>query len=103
MNVVHEPSEDAVSAQLGKIVDDYLDRIARGQRPDIEQCARNHPELADVIRKILKHLDVWDPQGKPAPRAHAPPSVTALHTIDGAIPSAETLLTDIDYPVDVYC
>lgn len=29
-------------------------------------------EQADVICKILKHLDLWDPQCKPAPRAHGP-------------------------------
>jgi hypothetical protein len=55
-------------------------------------------EQADVIRKILKHLDMWDVKRKPAPRAHGPPTATALQDIDGVIPSAETLLTDIDDP-----
>ena len=56
----------------------------------------------DVIRKILKHLGLWDVKRILPPRAHAP-------TLDGfplydepPAPSADDYLTDPDYPVDAY-
>ncbi|MEQ1830382.1 MAG: protein kinase [Pirellula sp.] len=43
---------------LGVVVDDYLERRSRGEHQEIEQIARQHPELADVIRQSLRALEV---------------------------------------------
>lgn len=43
---------------LGILVDEYLERITRGERPDIEDYTRRHPEMADVIRQSLQALNV---------------------------------------------
>ena len=51
-------SQDAASAQMGQIMDEYLERANRGERPDIDEYAKRHPELADVIRKMLPALEV---------------------------------------------
>jgi len=31
-------------------------------------------EDPEIIKKILKHLDLWDLKSKPLPRANAPPN-----------------------------
>jgi serine/threonine protein kinase/Flp pilus assembly protein TadD len=41
---------------LGEIVDDFLERLGRGERPDVEEYARRHPPLADVLRQMLPAL-----------------------------------------------
>jgi len=38
-------------------------------------------ENEDVIRKILKHLGLWEVKRKPRPRANAPPIIPDLYPI----------------------
>jgi eukaryotic-like serine/threonine-protein kinase len=50
-------SEDApAEAQLGRIADEFLDRLNRGERPDVEDYARRHAPLAPVLRQVLPAL-----------------------------------------------
>lgn len=56
----------------------------------------------DVIRKILKHLNLWDIKRKPLPRAHAPPIDGFPLYDESPAPSADEYLTDPDYPVEAY-
>jgi hypothetical protein len=45
--------EDAAAeALMGEIVDDFLARLGRGERPDAEEYARAHPQLAVVLRQM---------------------------------------------------
>lgn len=46
-------SVDASASQLGRLADEFLEAIDQGNRPDIEELASRHPELADVIRQVL--------------------------------------------------
>ena len=57
-------------------------------------------EKPDVIKKILKHLDLWHIKRKPQPLAHAPPINTLLLFDDSAGPSTDDLLVDPQYPVE---
>jgi hypothetical protein len=36
-------------------------------------------EDPEIIKKILKHLDLWDLKSKPLPRANAPPNNIEPH------------------------
>ena len=62
-------------------------------------------EDADVIRKILKHLDLWEVKARPPPKTRIcsapedlPPEVfTTLD--DQQMPSVNDYLIDPDYPV----
>ncbi len=36
-------------------------------------------EDPEIIKKILKHLDLWDSKSKPLPRANAPPNNIEPH------------------------
>lgn len=59
-------------------------------------------EDSDVIRKILKHLNLWDLKRPPRPVAHAPPT-QVFPVYDGSLaPSADDYATDPVYPLDSY-
>ena len=59
-------------------------------------------EDEDVIRKILKYLDLWDNRRKPAPRTNAPPAVEVQIAIEDTSPSIDELVTDPVYPAEAY-
>ncbi len=64
-----------------------------------------------LVKKILKHLDLWDIKRKPPPRANAPP-LEAFIIYDGSsAPSANDYIIDADrstlrlskgYPIESY-
>jgi len=56
----------------------------------------------DVIRKILRHLNLWDIKRKPPQRAHALP-IDGFPIYDESAPSDDEYLTDPDYPVVEAC
>jgi len=59
-------------------------------------------EDKDVIKKILKHLDLWDVKRKPRPTANAPP-IDIFPAYDRSpAPTADDYLTDPDYPIEAY-
>jgi WD40 repeat protein/serine/threonine protein kinase len=47
------PDPDDLEDLVGRIADDFTDRIHRGERPDPEEYVRRHPEAADVLRQVL--------------------------------------------------
>jgi hypothetical protein len=59
-------------------------------------------ENEDVIKKILKHLGLWDIKRKPSPRANAPPIDVFPAYDQTPVPTADDYLADPDYPVEAY-
>ncbi|MBC8434219.1 MAG: hypothetical protein H8D96_20105 [Desulfobacterales bacterium] len=55
-------------------------------------------EDEDVIKKILKHLGLWEVKHKPSPRANAPPFISDSYPM----PSVDDYVIDPDYPVEAY-
>ncbi len=55
-------------------------------------------EHGDVIKKILKHLGLWEMKRKPSPRANAPPLIPDLYPT----PSVDNYVIDSDTPVEAY-
>ena len=54
------------------------------------------------MKKILKHLGLWDVKRKPPPRANAPPIEALSICDDPPAPSVDDYLTDPDFPVEIY-
>ena len=53
-----------------------------------------------VLKKILKHLGLWDVKRKPQPVANAPP-IDVFHAYDQQPgPSADDCIRDPDYPAE---
>src|SRR5262245_12198903 len=58
---------------VGRITDDFLERLGRGEQPQVEDYARRYPEAAAVIRQVFPALELM---GGPA-RDAAPPGEAA--------------------------
>jgi WD40 repeat protein/serine/threonine protein kinase len=43
---------------ISQVADEYVQRLERGEQPDVEEYARLHPQLATVIRRLLPALAV---------------------------------------------
>ncbi len=53
MNQIEAETGDG---QLGEIVDEVLGKMSRGEAIDVEQYAREHPDVAEVLRHALPAL-----------------------------------------------
>ena len=59
-------------------------------------------EDSEIIKKILKHLDLWNVRPKPPPRANSPPPEPAVIYNECSSPSADDYLIDVQYPFEFY-
>jgi hypothetical protein len=57
---------------------------------------------AEIIKKILKHLDLWDVKRKPPPCANGPPPEAFIIYDQSSAPSADDYIIDVDYPIETY-
>ena len=57
---------------------------------------------SEIVRKILKHLGLWDVKRKPPPRANSPPAGPLIIYDESSSPSADDYIIDVDYPVEAY-
>ncbi len=55
-------------------------------------------EDEDAVKKILRHLGLWEVKRKPTLRANAPPFIPDSYPI----PSVDDYVIDPDYPVETY-
>ncbi len=59
-------------------------------------------EDEQLIKKILKHLNLWEIKRKPLPTANAPP-IGVFPTYDEQPgPSIDDTIIDPDYPAEAY-
>jgi serine/threonine protein kinase len=42
-----------VEERVAEVVDAFMECVRRGEKPDVEEYARRHPEVAEVLRQIL--------------------------------------------------
>jgi hypothetical protein len=59
-------------------------------------------EDEQLIRKILKHLDLWHIKHKPPPCANGPPPKSFIIYDQSSAPSADNYLIDADYQIETY-
>ena len=56
-------------------------------------------ESPEVIKKILKHLGLWEVKAMPPPRANASPPDVHIDYSDSQVPTSEYYLyVDAEYP-----
>jgi len=53
-------------------------------------------ERQQLVKKILKHLRLWDIKRKPAPRANGPPTEAFIIYDESSSPGADDYLIDAD-------
>ena len=60
-------------------------------------------EDEQVIKKILKHLGLWEVKARPPPKTKAPPLTVHTDYSDSQVPPSEDYLCcDPDYPIEMY-
>ena len=59
-------------------------------------------EEQDVMKKILKHLSLWDVKRKPRPVANAPPIDVFPAYDEQPEPSSDEYIRDPEYPAEAY-
>jgi serine/threonine protein kinase len=47
-----------MEARIGQVADEFTQRLNRGERPDVEEYARRHPEIAGHLRDVLSALQL---------------------------------------------
>jgi len=57
-------------------------------------------EQEDVIKKILKHVGLWEVKKRPPPKIHSPPGLPAIDYVDIQYPDEN--YCDPDYPFEAY-
>ena len=58
-------------------------------------------EDKEVIRKILKHLGLWEAKKRLPPKIKSPPTLEDIHDRSG-IADHPPFFPDPDYPVEMY-
>jgi tetratricopeptide (TPR) repeat protein/tRNA A-37 threonylcarbamoyl transferase component Bud32 len=60
------PNLDASQESLvGRVIEEYQERVRRGERPDVEEYARLHPPIAEVLRHLLPAVRLLQPPARP--------------------------------------
>jgi hypothetical protein len=57
MKVAPTPDEYGAESLVARVTDSFMDQLRRGDRPDIDEYARRHPEIASVLRNVLPDLE----------------------------------------------
>ena len=47
---------DWLESLIGNLAGEFTDRLNRGEQPSVEEYARRHPEVAEVLRQVLGSL-----------------------------------------------
>ncbi len=74
-------------------------------RKDESNPARRGIEDSEIVKKILKHLDLWNVKARPRPRLKKPSLMTETiidYSVSQLLPSDDYLFYDPDYPVEDY-
>jgi hypothetical protein len=56
---------------------------------------------SEIIKKILKHLDLWEVRPKPPPRANDPPTEAFIISDKSSSPRADDHIIGSDYPIEI--
>jgi hypothetical protein len=73
MNRTHVPEPIGTETLVAEVTDEFMARLRRGERPDVEDYARRHPQIARVLRHVLPALELIGSSapGRPAARPTA--------------------------------
>jgi tetratricopeptide (TPR) repeat protein len=64
MNEIAAQKESSMDALVGQVADEFIERLDKGEQPDIEEYVRRHPHLALVLRDVLTALQVMRVPGQ---------------------------------------
>ncbi len=64
--------DDSLEALVGEVADEFIERLDRGEAPDVDEYLRRYPQIAAVLRQVLASLELMrmapaDPDEPEAP------------------------------------
>ncbi len=74
--VTHTTSGDDVDDLVGRVVEEFFQRLKRGERPQLDEFVENYPEISDILKTIIPGLLAAEPTndtanlGAVAPEQH---------------------------------
>jgi hypothetical protein len=71
MNQSSLTADPALEDLVAGVADEFLERLERGERPEVEEYARRHPPIAQVLRQVLPALQLLR---TPTPAAASAPT-----------------------------
>ena len=71
MTARRDPSADPVEELVGRVADEFTERLIAGEDPDPEEYAGRHPDLAPLLREVLPALQALHRPAGDAPVAVA--------------------------------
>src|SRR5262249_17829880 len=71
MSEADGPERASFEGLVGRVVDEFSERLGRGGRPDVEEYAGRYPEIAAVLRDVLAALLMMRSPGPKLPAAGA--------------------------------
>src|SRR5262245_43413889 len=87
------PDADAVREEkLARLLDDLLARARRGDRPDLDAVAREHPAFAAELRQLWATAQVADEFAQPGADGRPPHPVHDAPTLAPAVAAAAASL-----------
>src|SRR5690348_12798308 len=58
MSQALKAQDASAEALMGEIVDEFLERLHRGERPEVEEYARRYTPFATILRQMLPALQL---------------------------------------------
>jgi serine/threonine protein kinase/Flp pilus assembly protein TadD len=58
MNDARPQDDLSADALVAEATDEFMERLGRGERPEVEAYARRYPQVADVLRRVLPALQL---------------------------------------------
>jgi serine/threonine protein kinase len=54
-------SNGSLDEAVAQVVDDFVQQVREGHPPEVEEVARRHPHIADILRQVLPALPLLQP------------------------------------------
>jgi serine/threonine protein kinase len=80
MSDPHPPAGEPLESLVTEATDAFMDRVHRGERPDVEEYARRYPPIAGILRRLLPAVRLMGPPGS-GPAWLAPPPPEAAEAL----------------------
>jgi serine/threonine protein kinase len=65
MNHLGATGNGSMESLVGRVADEFIERLERGEQPAIEEFTGRHPEAAGVLRQVLEALQLVRLSGPP--------------------------------------
>ena len=78
--------EESLASLVGQVAEEFIERLRHGERPDVEEYAKRHPEIAAAIRQVFPALELMRVAGSDSNHKQNQSEKSNVSTIPGRGP-----------------